>query len=90
MALANGATGAIRAQIEKTKASQQMEVTMVEAMLRGEPMMTMDPAPAKPEAANATANPTATAKPVAAQSTSKPKASEPAADPHAGMDMNNM
>ena len=63
---------------------------MVEAMLRGEPMMTMDPAPAKPEAANATANPTATAKPVAAQKTSKPKTADPAADPHAGMDMNNM
>ena len=39
VALANGVTGAVRAQIEKTKADQQMEMDMVEAMLRGEPMM---------------------------------------------------
>ena len=90
VALANGATGAVRAQIEKTKASQQMEVGMVEAMLRGEPMMTMASKPAKAEAAKPTASRTGTVKPVAAQSTSKPKAPETAADPHAGMDMNNM
>jgi hypothetical protein len=39
LALANGATGAVRTQIEKTRASQQAEIGMVEAMLRGEPMM---------------------------------------------------
>lgn len=33
VALANGASGAVRAQIEKTKASQQKEIAMVEAML---------------------------------------------------------
>lgn len=90
VALSNGATGAVRAQVEKTKADQHMEVAMVEAMLRGEPMMTMAPAPAKPAAAKAPANSAATAKSVAAQEASKPKATKPAVDPHAGMDMNNM
>ena len=35
VALANGASGALRTQIEKTKATQQKEITMVDAMLRG-------------------------------------------------------
>ncbi len=35
VALANGATGALRTQIDKTKATQQKEITMVDAMLRG-------------------------------------------------------
>jgi len=38
IALANGATGAVRAQIEETRAEQVAEVEMVEAMLRGELM----------------------------------------------------
>ena len=37
VALANGANGALRTQIEKTKATQQKEITMVDAMLRGKP-----------------------------------------------------
>ena len=90
VALANRPAVAVRARVEKTKATQQMEVAMVEAMLRGEPMMTMAPAPANPEAAKTTANPTATAKPVATKTSPKPKTPAPAADPHAGMDMNNM
>ena len=90
VALANGATGPVRAQIEKTKADQQMEVAMVEAMLRGEPMMTMAPTPATTEAARTPAKPTGAAKPVAAKTSPKPKTPEPAVDPHAGMDMNNM
>ena len=90
VALANGVTGAVRAQIEKTKADQQMEVAMVEAMLRGEPMMTMTPASAGTEAAKTPAKPTAAAKSVASKPSVKPKTPEPAADPHAGMDMNNM
>ena len=51
VALANGATGAVRAQIEKTRADQLKEIAMVEAMLRGEAMApagqqaTVDPAP---------------------------------------------
>ena len=87
VALANGATGAVRAQIEKTKATQQMEVTMVEAMLRGEPMMEM---PAKPVGAGAAGSalnkPASAAKPTP----TAPKAPKPAPDPHAGMNMNNM
>ena len=62
VALANGATGAVRAAVSKTKAEQQMEVDMVEAMLRGEPM-TMAPAAApeaKPAAPAAKSAPTAT------------------------------
>ena len=93
VALANGATGAVRAQIEKTKADQQMEVAMVEAMLRGEPMMTMAPAAASAPASDKTAPKAATkvvapAKP--APTPAKPTPAKPAADPHAGMDMNNM
>lgn len=38
IALANGATGAVRKQIEETRAEQVAEVKMVEAMLRGQPM----------------------------------------------------
>ena len=38
VALANGVTGALRSQIQKTRADQQKEIAMVEAMLRGEPM----------------------------------------------------
>jgi len=37
VALANGANGALRTQIEKTKATQQKEITMVDNMLRGKP-----------------------------------------------------
>ena len=38
VALAKGVTGAVRAEIEKTKADQQMESRMVEAMLAGQSM----------------------------------------------------
>ncbi|MBA3677278.1 MAG: DUF305 domain-containing protein [Sphingosinicella sp.] len=97
VALANGATGAVRAQIETTKAGQQKEIGMVEAMLRGEPMMSMDPAPGAAmtststptkTAPKAASRPAAAAKPPLAPAKSKP--SERAADPHAGMDMNKM
>ena len=87
IALANGATGAVRAQIEETRAKQLKEVAMVEAMLRGEPMAmqtqaksdTAAPAPvAKPAASKAAAAKAAPAKP----SPAKP-AAEPAAAPEA-------
>lgn len=82
VALANGATGAVRAQIEKTKATQQKEVAMVEAMLRGEPMPSTAPAASGPTASAPTAKPAAP-KPVAAKPTpAKPKP-EPAAEPKA-------
>lgn len=100
IALANGATGAVRARIEETRAEQQAEVGRVEAMLRGEPMP-MRSAQAAP-AASTQVQPKATpraAKP-AAQPAGKPApAPKPAASPttpaaepdeHAGHDMDDM
>ncbi len=86
VALANGATGPVRAQVQKTRADQQKEVEMVEAMLRGEP------APAASETtASTTAAKPAAPKPAPAKPTPpKPKAPDAAPDPHAGHDMNNM
>jgi uncharacterized protein (DUF305 family) len=87
IALANGASGPVRAQIEETRAEQLKEVGMVEAMLRGETMAmqaqatsdTAAPAPAaKPAAPKPAAAKAAPAKPAPA----KP-AAEPAAEPEA-------
>lgn len=87
IALANGATGAVRAQIEETRAEQLKEVAMVEAMLRGEPMAmeaqatsdTAAPAPAaKPAAPKAAA-----AKPAPAKSAAPKPSPEPVAEPDA-------
>lgn len=81
VALANGATGAVRAEIEKTKATQQKEVAMVEAMLRGEPMPSTAPAASEPAASAAPAKPAAP-KPAPAKPAPKPaepKAAEPKA-----------
>lgn len=90
VALASGAAGAVRAQVEKTRADQQKEVDMVEAMLRGVPSpaapATTETAAAAP-AAKATASKPAPAKPAPAKR--KPPAPAPA-DPHAGHDMNQM
>ena len=88
VALANGATGAVRAQIEKTKASQQGEIAHVEAMLRGDPMAAASAAPAAQPTATPTsrsAEPRATApKPAPAKPAPKPKPPEPkAAEPKA-------
>lgn len=78
IASANGATGAVRAQIEKTKADQQKDIEHIESMLSGqqassEPAAPAPPAPAAKEKALA-AKP-APAKPAQA----KPKAAEPKA-----------
>ena len=81
IALANGATGAVRAQIEKTKAAQQKEVAMVEAMLRGEPMPSTAPAASEPAASTTPSKPAAP-KPAPAKPAAKPaepKAAEPKA-----------
>jgi uncharacterized protein (DUF305 family) len=73
VALANGATGAVRAQIEKTKASQQREIAHVEAMLRGDPMA------AAPAASAAQPTVTPTARPTEPRTAApKPKAPKPA------------
>ena len=90
VALANGATGAVRAQIEKTKASQQREIALVEAMLRGEPMTAAPAAPAAQPTITPTARPAepraaapkpATSETAPAKPTPKPepKAAEPKA-----------
>ena len=86
IALANGATGAVRTQIEKTKAEQQKEIDHIEGMLAGnqsssEPVSEPQPAPAAaektPVAKPASPKP-APAKPKPAEpKTAEPKASEP-------------
>lgn len=92
IALANGATGAVRSQIEETRAEQLKEIATVEAMLRGEPMAMSKPAsggtaapapaakPAAPKPAAAKATP---AKPTPAKPAPAKPAPEPAAEPKA-------
>lgn len=83
IALANGTTGAVRAQIEKTKASQQREIAHVEAMLRGESMAAAPASQpeAKPAARPAERQVTAPqpAKPAPAKPAAKPRSPEPEA-----------
>lgn len=57
IALANGASGAVRAQIEETRAEQLKEVGMVEAMLRGEPTAMQAPPPSDTVSPAPTAEP---------------------------------
>lgn len=85
IALANGATGAVRAQIEKTKAEQQKEIEHIEAMLSGEQPTSETVAPAAPAApAPAAKEKAPAAKPAPAKpKPAEPKAAEPkAADPN--------
>lgn len=82
IALANGASGAIRAQIEKTKADQQKEAAMVEAMLRGEPIPTAAPPASEPTASPPAAKPTAP-KPAPVKPAPVTPKPEPAAEPKA-------
>jgi uncharacterized protein (DUF305 family) len=86
VALANGVTGAIRSQVQKTTTSQQKEIDMVEAMLRGEPMTAAAPAASRP-APSATAEPAApqaaAAKPIPAKPKPAPAKTEPASKPAA-------
>ncbi len=89
IALANGATGAVRTQIEETRAEQLKEVAMVEAMLRGEPMAMQAqattasaaaPAAARSAAPKATPVKPAPVKPAPAKPNPQPTA-EPKATP---------
>lgn len=91
IALANGATGAVRAQIVETRAEQQAEIEMVEGMISGEPMPTPDARPAPKAATKVQPAPKASTAPAAAKAAPAPKP-EPAAepDPHAGHDMGDM
>ena len=80
VALANGATGAVRAQVEKTRADQLKEIAHLEAMLRGEAHQT---AMASESRASTTAARPAAPRPAApaektAPAPAKPKAAPPA------------
>lgn len=94
VALANGATGAVRAQVEKTRAAQQKEIGKVEAMLRGEPMSSQaaDPPPMGASASPAppTAAPSKPAPPKPAPAPAKGAPAAPASDSNAAHDMNTM
>ena len=85
VALANGATGAVRAQVEKTRAEQMKEIAHLEAMLRGEAHQTA--MAGKPPASATAARPAAprTAAPAekAPPAPAKPKAAPLAAEPKA-------
>lgn len=81
IALANGASGAVRAQIEETRAEQLKEVAMVEAMLRGEPMAMQ--AQATSDAAAPAAKPVAPKTAAAKAAPSRPAAAKPTAEPAA-------
>ena len=77
VALANGVTGTLRSQIQKTRADQQKEIAMVEAMLRGEPMQSAMQQSGAKTAAQAKAEP-APADTDKAEPKDKPKATSAA------------
>lgn len=86
IALANGATGAVRSQIEKTRADQQKDIEHIEGMLSGQPTSSEPAAPAALAPAAREKAPTAKpapAKPAPAKpEPAAPKAAEPKpADP---------
>ena len=84
VALANGATGAVRAQVEKTRADQLKEIAHLEAMLRGEAhqtAMASEPRASTPATSPAAPRPSAPAE-KAAPAPAKPKA-PPTAEPKA-------
>ena len=90
IALANGATGAVRAQIEKTKADQQKDIEHIEGMLSGQqptspPAAPVVPAPAVKEKAPAAKPAPAKPAPEAARpkpaETAEPKAPAPDCPP---------
>jgi uncharacterized protein (DUF305 family) len=80
IALANGATGTVRAQIEKTKADQQRDIEHIEGMLSGQQASSESATPAAPAAPAPAAKEKA---PAAKPAPAKPKAAEPKApDPN--------
>lgn len=98
IALARGVTGLIRARAEKVRRDRQKDITITEAMLRGEPMRettampTAAPTPKMtPTARPAPPRPTAAVKAApSAAPKAKPAPSPSPSDPHAGMDMSKM
>lgn len=93
--LAKGATGRVRAAAQKVKTVQAKEVSMIEAMLAGEPMPMASSAPEPMKAATASPAPKASPSPKRPAASAAPtKAATPPAptptattDPHAGMKM---
>jgi uncharacterized protein (DUF305 family) len=84
IALANGATGAVRVQIEKTKADQQKDIEHIEGMLSGQQASSEPAAPAAPAPAAKEKTPAAKpapAKPAPAPAKAKP--ADPAETPQA-------
>lgn len=79
VALKNGVTGAIRSQVQKTRAGQQKDSEMVEAMLQGKPMQQ-----AKQEASG---SPSETSAATASKGMPVPGTKTPE---HVAHDMNNM
>ncbi len=77
IALANGATGPVRAQIEKTKAEQQKDIDHIEGMLSGRQASSEPAAPAPVAQEKEPAAKPAPAKPAPAPA--KPKPAEPKA-----------
>ena len=77
VALANGVTGTLRSQIQKTRSDQQKEIAMAEAMLRGEPMQSAMQQSGAKTAAQAKAEP-APADTAKAEPKDKPKATSAA------------
>ena len=76
IALSNGATGAVRGQIEKTKAEQKKEIDHIEGMLSGKQPTSEPSAPPATKPASAERAPVAT--PVAAKpAPAKPKPAQP-------------
>lgn len=79
IALANGATGAVRAQIEKTRADQQKDIEHIEGMLSGRPASSEPAAPAAPAPAAKQKAPVAKPAPAKpAPAPAKPTPAEPA------------
>lgn len=84
VALQNGVSGALRAQVQKTRDENMKEAEMVEAMLSGEPMSAAGQsapadADAAPAAKPASARPTTAAKAATASPTAKPAPATPGA-----------
>ena len=93
--LANGATGGVRAAAQKVKTDQSKEITMIEAMLAGEPMPMASAAPESTKAPATIAVPKASPSPKRPAVGATPTKAAPApaptptatTDPHAGMKM---
>lgn len=92
VALANGVSGAVRAQVEKTRKMNQNDAKMIEDMLAGKPMDQAKGPDADREVAapSSGTRTTATTTPKPATKPAPKPAPSLRSDPHAGHVMNNM